>query len=112
MTKEWYIQINKRKEGPYSLQQLRHDPRVTPDTLAWRKGFSQWVPIRYIAELSQVFEDAQEFQPPQETKPVFKKIPSHDELTMDWRENNPQFIFWILIILLVIGYTLYHINTH
>lgn len=107
MIKEWYIQVNKRKEGPYSIQQLRHDPRVTPDTLVWKKGFPQWIAIRYVAELNELFEDAQEFTPPEPTKPILKKIPLNDELAIDWRENNPQFVFWILIAILVIAYAFY-----
>lgn len=59
-SKVWFIRVHDKIEGPYSIDELRADQRVDPDTLAWRKGFKYWLPIRSIPELEIIFKDSQD----------------------------------------------------
>ena len=60
MMKEWFIQIDGSSQGPYSIEDLKRDDRITPDTLVWKEGFANWVPMRKVAELEEVFRDVEE----------------------------------------------------
>lgn len=96
------------REGPYSVGDLKHDHRVTPDTLAWKSGFLNWIPMRDIAELDEVFKDE---VPPEveadEEEGGETLFPPDDEITLDWRREPPFFIIWLLIIALLIAYAIY-----
>ncbi len=105
MDKIWYIDLAGKKEGPFSLLELRRDERITPDTLVWREGLKKWMPIREVAELKSVFEDSEEKIPlipePKE------KVEGNEEIVLDFKDNNPQYIYWLLLALLVVLYALY-----
>jgi len=51
----WYIKVDKEPEGPYSVEDLRWDSRITLTTLAWREGMSSWLPMKEIPELAALF---------------------------------------------------------
>lgn len=105
----WFIIIEKRQEGPYSLQELKKDDRFTPDTLVWKEGFSEWVPARFIPELQEIFKDAPESHPLHE--PVQEKSLKPDgEATLTLQQDPYQFYLWILIIIAVFIYLMYKIN--
>ncbi len=48
----WLIWINGEKEGPYSVQQLRRDPRVKGSTPVWRRGMERPLPLSEIPTLA------------------------------------------------------------
>jgi hypothetical protein len=54
-TTNWYLRRQKKKkEGPYTSQQIRdldEKGRLTKDMFAWRKGLEKWVPITRIKGL-------------------------------------------------------------
>jgi hypothetical protein len=101
MEKIWYIRFGSIQEGPYSVRDLKRDPRVKPDHLVWRKGFTQWVPIRNVRELKEVFED--EERPEEEEN---KDLPATrfqlDELALDMNQEPPHFYYWYIFILLAL----------
>lgn len=105
LEKVWFIDIAGKKEGPFSVLDLRRDERITPDTLVWKQGFPAWLPIRDVPELNSIFEDSEEFIPLIQ-EPLKQK--ADDEIALDWRDNNPQYIFWLLLALLIIIYALHH----
>lgn len=100
--KEWFILIDSKKEGPYSVADLRSDRRVTPDTLVWKPGFEDWVPMRKVLELKKVFED-NESEQDQGTKPAAPALPENDTLAL---VSEPPY-FWIIIALIVVAYAFY-----
>ena len=109
MDKIWYIYVNGSKEGPYDVQNLKQHPKLTPDTLAWKQGFNQWVPIRSILELREIFKDekGKEEEPNEEEifpENVAKK--TEDEVVA-LNYEPPSSYFWILVAVLIIFYTLY-----
>lgn len=108
MNKIWFIKFEGIEEGPYSIQDLKYDRRITPDTLVWREGFTQWVPIRNVPELQEVFEEEPQPKPLEEGKLKKKKIKAEKEALAVHApyEFNP-FLFWLLIMLIVLGYFLH-----
>lgn len=50
---EWYLAVNGNHTGPYTAAELRN-LGVTPTSMVWRQGMSNWQPISAVAELSGV----------------------------------------------------------
>jgi len=48
----WYLSYDGQRLGPMGDSQAREHAKRNPDGLAWREGFTEWVPIARIAELS------------------------------------------------------------
>lgn len=114
MEKVWYVEIDGQREGPFSLTEMRNDHRITPDTRAWKLGFSHWKPIREIPELKELFRDAKTpeegEEPEEELEPEFRQKPKkapfpQDELALDIG-NEPPYLFWMLIAAAIIAYFL------
>jgi hypothetical protein len=108
MDKIWYIDVNGKSEGPFSIDDLRRDLRITPDTLVWKEGFPSWKPIRKVPELKAVFADEPDPKKPKPADPELpaKAVPpSQSELVLDLKKEPPYF-FWFLIIIAAIIYFL------
>lgn len=95
-----------KKEGPFSFLDLKRDERITPDTLAWRQGFPDWLPIRDIKELEDLFKE----EPPVETpdNEELQKSPStlQDDEVMALKKD-PYFNLWVLLAVILVGYVFY-----
>ncbi len=106
MEKIWYIILNGKKEGPYSLQDLQQDVRISPDTLVWKEGFEKWVPIGKVEELKSVFEEPAEEG---EEEPG-EALPAEEEITLQLKEDPPSLIplFAILIACLILFLLMKH----
>ena len=100
----WFILIEGKKEGPYSISQLRAHCKLTPDTLVWRKGFSKWIPISQVKELREVFRDdaKKKFE---DKKKCFK--PSHVLAKTTHHFNPAPFFWWLALLSIVLSYILY-----
>lgn len=98
MEKIWYIKIYGKREGPYSIIDLKRDRRITPDTLVWRKGFDCWQPIRYVPELQIIFEE-DEAQIEKEFETSEKEYPD-DEIVIDM-DGGPPFK-WLVAAMLAL----------
>ncbi len=54
---EWFVGINGDPSGPFTREQVASKMRIgtiTPDSLAWREGLSDWRPVGEIIELSEL----------------------------------------------------------
>ncbi len=63
---EWFVAIDEKQVGPLSLEKVKdHWERgeVGPDSLCWRAGFSDWIPLSETTELASVLA-------PRPTRPV------------------------------------------
>jgi predicted Zn finger-like uncharacterized protein len=52
---EWFAAIDDKQTGPLSIEKLKEHwnrGEVGPDSLAWKAGMPDWIPISEIAELS------------------------------------------------------------
>jgi len=66
MQHEWYVAIDEKQVGPLTMEKVKdHWDRgeVGPDSLCWRSGFSDWVPLSEASELASVLA-------PRHAKPV------------------------------------------
>jgi cytoskeletal protein RodZ len=53
----WFVAINEKQTGPLSLEKLKeHWDRgeIGPDSLCWREGFSDWIPLSEVKALAVV----------------------------------------------------------
>lgn len=102
MEKKWFILIEGNSEGPFSIQELKLDLRINPETLVWREGFEEWVPIGQVPELKEVFSDGGEkVEEEEEEEPA---LPVDEEITLQMKEDPPAtlLIFIILVICLCV----------
>lgn len=94
MEKIWFILINGNREGPYSVDELKKDPRLTPDTLVWREGFEYWVPISQVPELKGIFEED-----------LGEALPEDEQIALQMKEEPPALLpILIIISILLICY--------
>lgn len=99
MKKIWFIDINGKREGPYSIFDLKRDLRITPDTLVWREGFTKWKKMRDVLELKEVFADEKSKDKDLNDKGCLITTP-REEIILDLRKEPP-YLFWMLIIILL-----------
>lgn len=64
-------------EGPFSAEELIK--LITPDTLIWTEGMTEWAPASEVATISEMFatdtEEETKIAPPVFTPPTFKAAP-------------------------------------
>jgi len=69
---DWYAAIDDKQQGPFSLEKMKElcgRGEVGPDSLCWRAGFSDWLPLSEIGELTSVLS-------PRPAKPVISAATS------------------------------------
>lgn len=82
---EWYVAIEDKQVGPMGLDKLRgHWQRgeVGPDSLCWRAGLADWVPLSDIPELAAELS-------PRPTRPVIVATPSGVRTSPAARMESP-----------------------
>lgn len=99
MEKIWFIIINGKKEGPYSVSDLKKDKRISPVTLVWRAGFENWVPIGEVEELKSVFKDQ---SAETEEEPEEKELPPDEEVALQLKVDPPSFLYLIILLVIVL----------
>ena len=60
-TEEWYVGINGVPVGPVRLSDLRRKAAnglINDDSLVWREGFEEWVPLRTFPELAAMLRES------------------------------------------------------
>jgi hypothetical protein len=102
--KEWFLLVAGRKEGPYSFGDLRRDPRVTPDTLVWKKGRKGWVKAGKIPELRSLFEE--EEADSEEERPDFPAAISPEGMVIGMEGQEPPFFLWTIVLAILFTYLL------
>lgn len=110
MEKIWFIIIDGRKEGPFSVEDLHDDKRINPDTLAWKAGLLNWLPIRDIKELQELFKDEPEtdnHDDDEEQNIIVEPRPIEDNEVISLRKDPPYLNIWFILALFLIFYTLY-----
>jgi len=106
--KEWYIQVFKKEEGPFTLLELRADRRITPDTLVWKEGFENWVPARDVEELKVLFEEEKKPSSAEIIRPFADDTSKTDDVLA--LEYDPkQWFTWLIIIIAVLLYVIYQL---
>lgn len=109
MKKEWFIIIDKNKEGPYSLFDLKRDYRITPDTLVWKVGFPKWLKMREVKELKELFEDQDDSDHSDEEDLNLSKI-KRDDSVIALTVDPFMFWFWLFVGILLILYVFHKLG--
>ena len=60
----WFLAYNGQQIGPLDDAQARAQAQSNPHGLAWRDGFSQWLPIQQVPELAPAMPPPGGMQPP------------------------------------------------
>ncbi len=107
--KEWYILIQGKQQGPYSLKDLHSHSHFTPDTLVWKKGFAHWKMARHVPELKEVFKDQKKNVPPEEEALNSEAGSGYGQkqMTLALHHDPYQFWLWVLIFLIILFYVIY-----
>jgi len=110
MDKIWYLLLGGKKQGPFSVQQLDRDKRITPDTLAWKEGMDVWLPIRDIEELASVlFAEPRKQAPVQEEEEAKSACKEKNgALTLQLSYDPVPFLWLILLLILLLCYFFYY----
>lgn len=53
---DFYILINNAKQGPFPVEELA-DRSITPNTMVWTIGFSNWKQTKDVPELSEILSN-------------------------------------------------------
>ncbi len=110
MVKEWFILINGIQEGPYSIKDLKRHSQLTPDTLVRKRGWKDWVAIRHVLELKDVFKD----EPSPQLLNGKKSAPgdlTSDQAALTISQQDPFHPYlWILLIVSFLIYLIYLIS--
>jgi hypothetical protein len=109
MDKIWYILIDSVEEGPFSAKDLLHDKRVTLQTLVWREGLDNWVPLREISELRKLFEKRDYPTEEKEEEKGAESLPPQDELVLEYGKDPNFLFFWLVIALILAIYIIYEL---
>lgn len=108
MNRCWFIWLNSKQEGPFSYAELKADERLTPDTLVWKEGMADWAPIRKVPELNNLFKE--EELEPEENEEDLSVSPITDEEIALPLQDEPPFLLWLLIALLVLIYVMIRLS--
>jgi len=95
MDKIWFIKVEEEPEGPYSVEELRWDNRISPSTMAWHEGMPAWLPMHQIPELAILFSDDEGNGNGSEDTQGGEKV-----LTLD---PDPQRIYYIIILVALLA---------
>ena len=107
--KVWYILIENQEEGPYSIQELRNDRRLTPSVLVRKSGSKRWYPIGRVKSLKAVFIDEEVNQNKNGKKPQFL-ADGPEALLITPSGPDSSLTFIVFIILLLVAWLIYNIN--
>lgn len=102
--KIWFVDFAGKVEGPFSEIDLKKDDRITPDLYVWHEGWAEWKRLREVPELKVIFQDVRSKDEEEEDEVNGAKAPSapQDELTIDYGEDPPYFIWFLIVILLLV----------
>lgn len=71
---EYYISSDNGKQGPYTLEELRHR-NITAETLVMESGSGQWTPAWQLRELRPLFEKPEPVAPAPVTEQATPSVP-------------------------------------
>ena len=51
----YYMVVDEKSTGPYTLDEITLHPALTPETLVWKPGIDNWVAAKTFPELMPAF---------------------------------------------------------
>ena len=65
----YYMVVDEKSTGPFTLDEITLHPQLTPDTLVWKPGLDNWVAAKSLPELDPAFvstrQNSSEQRPPE-----------------------------------------------
>lgn len=107
---EWFVIIDNLQAGPYSLSDLDRNPKFTPDTLVWKKGYKEWTKARFVLEMKELFKDRTSAKPlhdPSNGKESKQDYGQENQATLTLQQDPYQLLLWVLLFLIIIFYLFY-----
>lgn len=88
----YYLVINEKSIGPFTLDEVILNPQLTPDTLVWKPGLDNWVAAKTFPELNTAFLNQRPYQdyntPPEYNQPNYQNHPDYNQQP---RQENPEY---------------------
>ncbi|OQY18398.1 MAG: TIGR00266 family protein [Desulfobacteraceae bacterium 4572_35.1] len=85
---QWYLNYNGEQSGPFDEAQAQQIARNNINGLAWREGFSSWLPIEQITELAGTSDGIK----PPELRPLQQGCTRADEIDFKIFGTEMQFV--------------------
>lgn len=89
---QYYMVVDEKSTGPFSLEEILNHPALRPETLVWKPGIDNWVPARTLPEFSESFikpseqRENPEINPP---RPEFHNNPYYHQDDYTRKEPFP-----------------------
>lgn len=63
---QYYMVIDEKSTGPFTLDEITLHPKLTPETLVWKPGIENWVAAKTFPELAPAFikQESNQYQTP------------------------------------------------
>lgn len=74
----YYMVVDEKSTGPFSLDEITLHPALTPETLVWKPGLENWVAAKTLPELTPAFIN-QQSQNQSQTPPEYNHNPYQNE---------------------------------
>ena len=98
--KQYYIIRNDQQAGPYTLDELAA-MGITPDTIVWTEGMTDWTPARQVSELNSLFTRSAQ-TPPSYSTPNYGAPSAPQYHTPAERPPMPQtYLAWSIAVTLL-----------
>lgn len=104
----YFLVVDEKSTGPFSLEEILSHPQLTPDTLVWKPGIDNWLAAKNFPELEPAFkvkyEEIVQPEPPQQPpfhnphaqgqpfqEPPYQNPPNFNNPNSDRFADNPQY---------------------
>lgn len=88
MNNNYYIVRNGIQEGPFTTEELR-TKQITPETMVWTEGMTDWQPARQIPELSELLATI---------PPTFEGSSTDTQAPQSMNTMPPSYLVWSILV--------------
>ena len=86
---QYYLVVDEKSTGPFSLEEILMHPALTPETLVWKPGIENWVAAQTLPELAQAFIRQQNQHSFESQNPQFDQNPNQFQPQNNPNQNSP-----------------------
>ncbi len=101
----WYAIFSDKIEGPFTLEELALDWRLTPETLMRLEGESAFLPAWDFPLIRAVLKIQEKEKKSLQLK-TEEKLENRDEVIVLDRSLGPNFFWYLLLVLIMIGFVI------
>jgi hypothetical protein len=112
----WFVDINNKAEGPFTIREMKREERITPDTLVWKEGFPAWVHAKDVRELDSLFKDRSSDDEDQDSDEdrdlTSEKNLTDEELVLSFQFDPFFFLFLVFAFVLIVAYVFHLLSSN